>query len=128
MLTAVRNFKMITRSKRLTSLVATFCLLPQFFAAGNAAATDEQQAPLHPSGRETKSSPNIVFLLSDDQDLHMDSLSYMPQLQRLLVEQGTFFRRHYCTVALCCPSRATIWTGKEAHNTNVTDVNPPYGM
>lgn len=71
--------------------------------------------------------PNIVFILTDDQDLHMDSLAYMPRLQKHLLDEGTFFQRHYCTIALCCPSRVNLWTGKAAHNTNVTDVNPPYG-
>lgn len=66
-------------------------------------------------------------MLTDDQDLHMDSLSYMPYLKKHVTEQGTTFGKHYCTVAQCCPSRVTIWTGKAAHNTNVTDVNPPYG-
>ncbi|EME40308.1 hypothetical protein DOTSEDRAFT_66113 [Dothistroma septosporum NZE10] len=69
----------------------------------------------------------MVFILTDDQDLHMDSLSYMPFLKKHLVDEGTSFSRHYCTVALCCPSRVSLWTGKAAHNTNVTDVNPPYG-
>ncbi|KPI41141.1 Arylsulfatase [Cyphellophora attinorum] len=51
----------------------------------------------------------------------------MPHLQNHLVAQGTTFQRHYCTIALCCPSRVSLWTGRAAHNTNVTDVNPPYG-
>lgn len=34
---------------------------------------------------------------------------------------------HYCTVSICCPSRVNIWTGRAAHNTNVTDLFPPYG-
>ncbi|KAF2278942.1 arylsulfatase-like protein [Westerdykella ornata] len=71
--------------------------------------------------------PNIVFILTDDQDLHLNSLSYMPFVQKHLIEQGTFYTRHFCTVALCCPSRVSLWTGKAAHNTNVTDVSPPYG-
>ena len=71
--------------------------------------------------------PNIVFILSDDQDMQMNSLSYMPYLQRHLIAEGTLFQRHYCTIALCCPSRVSLWTGRAAHNTNVTDVNPPYG-
>lgn len=71
--------------------------------------------------------PNIVFIITDDQDLHMNSLAYMPRLQKHLLNEGTFFQRHYCTIALCCPSRVNLWTGKAAHNTNVTDVNPPYG-
>ncbi|KAK0816979.1 hypothetical protein LTR75_003333 [Friedmanniomyces endolithicus] len=76
---------------------------------------------------ESWSQANIVFILSDDQDLHMDSLSYMPFLKQHLTDHGTTFNRHYCTNALCCPSRVSLWTGKAAHNTNVTDVNPPYG-
>ncbi|KAL2864112.1 sulfatase family protein [Aspergillus lucknowensis] len=71
--------------------------------------------------------PNIIFILTDDQDAQMDSLSYMPYVQQHLVEQGTHYQRHYCTVALCCPSRVSLLTGKAAHNTNVTDVFPPYG-
>ncbi|KAI5924219.1 alkaline-phosphatase-like protein [Camillea tinctor] len=71
--------------------------------------------------------PNIVFILTDDQDLHMQSLDYMPFVRKHLINHGTFFRKHFCTTALCCPSRVTLWTGKAAHNTNVTNVNPPYG-
>lgn len=37
------------------------------------------------------------------------------------------YNSHFCTIAVCCPSRATLWTGLAAHNTNVTDVTPPYG-
>jgi N-acetylglucosamine-6-sulfatase len=80
-----------------------------------------------PAGRPASSKPNIVFILTDDQDLHMNSLAYMPFLKTHLIDEGTFFQRHYCTIALCCPSRVSLWTGRAAHNTNVTDVNPPYG-
>ena len=72
--------------------------------------------------------PNVVFVLTDDQDLHLDSLQYMPFVKKHLIEKGTSFNKHYCTTALCCPSRVTLWTGKAAHNTNVTDVSPPYGI
>jgi len=74
-----------------------------------------------------KKKPNIVFILTDDQDLELGSLDYMPLLQKHLVQQGTSYKRHYCSTAICCPSRVTLWTGKNAHNTNVTDVFPPYG-
>jgi hypothetical protein len=75
----------------------------------------------------TEKRPNIIFILTDDQDLHMDSLNYMPLLQKYIVKEGTFYERHYCSTAICCPSRVRLWTGKYAHNTNVTDVFPPYG-
>lgn len=67
------------------------------------------------------------MIMTDDQDLHMDSMSYMPLVQKHLTEQGTTYMRHYCTIAVCCPSRVSLWTGKAAHNTNVTDLSPPYG-
>ncbi|UKZ49871.1 hypothetical protein TrVGV298_004124 [Trichoderma virens] len=73
------------------------------------------------------SRPNIVFILTDDQDNHMGSLQHMPSLQKHLVHQGTTFERHYCSTAICCPSRVSLWTGQLAHNTNVTNVNPPWG-
>lgn len=57
----------------------------------------------------------------------MESLQHMPLLQKYLLNEGTLYSNHYCTVALCCPSRVNLWTGKAAHNTNVTDVWAPYG-
>lgn len=71
--------------------------------------------------------PNIIVVLTDDQDAQMNSIDYMPLLQKHLVDQGTTFTRHYCTIAICCPSRVNLWTGQLSHNTNVTDVSPPYG-
>ena len=87
------------------------------------AAAAAQQEPLG-----LKKRPNIVFILTDDQDLELGSLNYMPLVQKYLINEGTLFKRHYCTTAICCPSRVTLWTGKNAHNTNVTDVFPPYGQ
>jgi N-acetylglucosamine-6-sulfatase len=71
--------------------------------------------------------PNIIVILTDDQDLHMDSIEYMPLLKKHIIDHGTFYKSHYCSTAICCPSRVTLWTGRNAHNTNVTDVFPPYG-
>lgn len=71
--------------------------------------------------------PNFVFIMTDDQDLHLSSLDYMPLLNKYLVSEGTTFSKHYCTVSLCCPSRVSLLTGRAAHNTNVTDVSLPYG-
>jgi N-acetylglucosamine-6-sulfatase len=71
--------------------------------------------------------PNFVFIMTDDQDLHLDSLDYMPLVKKNIADEGTTFNKHYCTVSLCCPSRVSLLTGKAAHNTNVTDVSLPYG-
>lgn len=75
----------------------------------------------------TAKQPNFVFILTDDQDWEMNSLDYMPLLQKYVINEGTLFDHHYCTVSICCPSRVNLWTGRAAHNTNVTDLKPPYG-
>ncbi len=80
-----------------------------------------------PSPSSQSSRPNILFILTDDQDLHMNSLDYVPLIKKHLIDQGTLYRKHFCTTAICCPSRVSIFTGQLAHNTNVTDVFPPYG-
>lgn len=61
--------------------------------------------------------PNIVVVLTDDQ--RRDTLRYMPAVQRLLVQRGIRFTRAMVPTSLCCPSRATILTGKYAHTTRV---------
>lgn len=100
-----------------------------FYCKVIASKLDSDQQFIQTDGPASVSTkPNVVFILTDDQDLHLDSLSYMPHLKNHLLDQGTFYRRHYCTIALCCPSRVSLWTGRAAHNTNVTDVNPPYGL
>ncbi|KAI1165807.1 arylsulfatase [Nemania serpens] len=74
-----------------------------------------------------KQRPNIVFIITDDQDLHLGSLDYQPIVQRELIEKGTTFSQHYVTVAKCCPSRASLWRGQAGHNTNITEVSAPGG-
>lgn len=104
--------------------IATLGALALFLFYG-ARARDSSQQTL--SSKIIRSQPNIIFFLTDDQDVHLNSLAYQPYVQRHLIDEGLYFKRHFCTVALCCPSRVNLWTGKAAHNTNVTDINPPYG-
>ncbi|HYX23386.1 MAG TPA: sulfatase-like hydrolase/transferase, partial [Thermoanaerobaculia bacterium] len=55
--------------------------------------------------------PNVVFILTDDQDLVLNSMSYMPQTRALLAQQGMTFTQDFVPLSLCCPSRSTILTG-----------------
>ncbi|KAI0534000.1 arylsulfatase [Xylaria digitata] len=71
--------------------------------------------------------PNIVFIITDDQDLHLGSLDYQPVVKKELIEKGTTFSQHYVTVAKCCPSRASLLRGQSGHNTNITEVSAPGG-
>lgn len=68
-------------------ILGLWCLLSAlpatFTAAATAAAVDER--------------PNIVFILTDDQDVHMSGLEHMALTRKYLQDKGTSFERHYCT-------------------------------
>lgn len=101
---------------------AVLKLLPDYGRGGSGSGSGS----IDKSAKETQ--PNIVFVISDDQDLALGSTEYMPRIRRHLQDKGTLFRNHFVTTALCCPSRVSLWTGRQAHNTNVTSVKPPYGI
>ncbi|ORY39353.1 Arylsulphatase [Rhizoclosmatium globosum] len=71
--------------------------------------------------------PNIIFLLTDDQDKHLGSLEYMPFVKKHLIDKGTVFENHFVTSAICCPSRVSVLKGQFAHNTGFTDVFGQFG-
>ena len=62
--------------------------------------------------------PNILILCMDQWDRHMelpDEVEF-PAMERLEA-QGVSFDHHYCTMPICTPSRATMWTGVHAAQT-----------
>ena len=69
--------------------------------------------------------PNIVVIETDDQTA--DSMRFMENVNRLLVQQGVRFDNSYASYPLCCPSRATFLTGQYAHNHGVLGNAPPLG-
>lgn len=72
-----------------------------------------------------EAKPNILVLMTDDQTL--DSMSVMPKTRELIGERGATFTRSFANYALCCPSRATLYTGQYAHNHGVLSNMPPSG-
>ena len=68
--------------------------------------------------------PNFVFVLTDD--LATNLVQYMPNLKAMR-DQGTSFDRYLVTNSLCCPSRASILTGRYPHSTEVITNTPPFG-
>ena len=66
--------------------------------------------------------PNILFLLTDDQDLllgSMDPDGPMQKTRKLLVDQGAWFDNAFVATPICCPSRAEIQTGRYMHTVGV---------
>ena len=99
----------------LTLLSVTFLLLEVFIGDAVPRAARAQ----------TPGPPNIILILTDDQ--RFDTLKVMPEVRRLLVERGMTLRRAIITNPLCCPSRATILTGRYSHTTGVYTNIPLFG-
>jgi len=77
------------------------------------------QSQVRPAGAD-----NVILIVPDD--MRADELAAMPELGRL-AERGISFSRAFVTTPLCCPSRASILTGRYARNHGVLRNSPPNG-
>ena len=105
--------------KRLGRSLVTLAVL----VWGSAAAMDLGAADARP--------PNVVLILSDDQ--HWRDYAFMghphlrtPHLDRL-ARESLVFPRGYVTSSLCCPSLASIITGRYPHEHRIVGNDPPGG-
>jgi arylsulfatase A-like enzyme len=59
--------------------------------------------------------PNVLIIVTDDQRAS-GTLAVMPHTRRWFQQGGVTFPHAFATTPLCCPSRASIFTGRYAHN------------
>ena len=88
------------------------------------------ESGLPPSAAEPATSqrlrkPNILLVLTDDQ--RANTLWAMPKIRRKIVKKGVKFEQGYVSNSLCCPSRATILTGRYSHGHGVYTNHAPLG-
>jgi N-acetylglucosamine-6-sulfatase len=68
---------------------------------------------------------NVVFFLTDDQTLQ--EMAALPSTTGILAGGGVQFTRAYVTYPLCCPSRATLFSGQYMHNHGVRGNQGEFG-
>jgi arylsulfatase A-like enzyme len=68
----------------------------------------------------------VLVFVTDDQ--RADTLSVMPKTRALLSRRGVRFSNAVVTTPLCCPARATIYSGKYSHNHGVWDNDNDSGL
>ena len=82
-----------------------------------AGCTGEHQARKLDGQVDANSRPNVLLVLTDD--MRAGQVEGMPFLKNHLIDKGTSFRQSFVSTSMCCPSRATLLTGKYAHNHGV---------
>ncbi|XP_059619432.1 N-acetylglucosamine-6-sulfatase-like [Phlebotomus argentipes] len=60
--------------------------------------------------------PNVVLIVTDDQDVVLNGMMPMKSVQECLAKEGATFINAFTSSPICCPSRASILTGRYAHN------------
>jgi N-acetylglucosamine-6-sulfatase len=100
----------VRRTAALT--VAAVLLIP----TGGISAQDAGQA---------SNAPNVVLVMTDDE--RFDDMAIMPRTRRFIGDAGVTFRRYYASYPVCCPARATVFTGQYAQNHGVRCLYPQCG-
>ena len=96
--------------------IAVCALLGLSVPVGEAAHTDDTR-------RDRR--PNVVLIVTDD--MRPDELRFMPAVRRLLVAKGVRFSHAISPHPMCCPARASLFTGQYGQNSGVRHNTGPWG-
>jgi arylsulfatase A-like enzyme len=101
-----------TTTRRLATGVAGLVALPGVVATSGAPADATTSSVDAAAGR-----PDVVVILTDDQRL--DDLGVMTTVQQEIAGKGTTFANAFVVNTVCCPTRATLLTGRHSHGSGV---------
>jgi arylsulfatase A-like enzyme len=96
------------RSRALAGLIVAALTLAGIAAAALAIGDGGEPSP-----------PNILFIITDDQRATDDTMQVMPKTLQWFRDGGTEYTNAVATTTLCCPSRASIFSGRYTHNHGV---------
>ncbi|MGH3444812.1 MAG: sulfatase family protein [Nocardioidaceae bacterium] len=96
------------------------------YAPRHVTAHDARRGSLTLTPLVTRRRPNIVVIMTDD--ARDDDLRFMPNVRRLIEDQGVRFVNTFSPQPLCCPARASFLTGQYSHNHHVWSHVAPFGF
>jgi arylsulfatase A-like enzyme len=96
-----------------TKACVTLVVIVACTSPGSDAPRDEDG-----SGEPSSARPNVLVILTDDQR-GSGTLRVMPSTRKWFGNEGKRFTQAFVTTPMCCPSRASIFTGQYAHNHDV---------
>jgi arylsulfatase A-like enzyme len=74
--------------------------------------------PTDSNAASAPSPPNVLVFLTDDHRAD-GTLEAMPHTRAWFGQGGTRFPNAFATTTLCCPGRASLFTGRYAHNNGI---------
>lgn len=109
---------MLTRNLAVVAIAAvvTAAGIPALWSSHEVAHSMRREPG--PRRRVNPPRPNVLVFLTDDQR-YEGTMSMLPSVKKWFGDEGTEFTDSFVTTPLCCPSRASILTGRYAHNHGV---------
>jgi N-acetylglucosamine-6-sulfatase len=103
-------------------LRAPLCAL--LLAGGAGLALPEGKGSAAPAAPEAE-RPNVLVVMTDDQTL--EQMRVLREVRSQIGDRGATFANSFVNFPLCCPSRATFFTGQYARNHRVLENVGPLG-
>lgn len=117
----------ITRRALLQRATAAGAALAFGQLAACSSSDDSETTPAtsHRGPKPSPSAPNVVVILADD--MRHDEVEHMPNVTRLLLEQGVGFTAARHNISLCSPARAGFLTGQYSKRHGVRSQHDSFG-
>lgn len=99
------------------SKLSSFVALGLVVAVAAGCTRAAAPSPDLPTAGAADDRPNVLVIVTDDQPV--GTMSVMPRTRRAFARRGTTLRNMFATTPVCCPARASIMSGRYAHNHGV---------